>query len=105
MRTCGNQERYGKAPPTAKSGMNPRFWQVQPHAATRRKAGPLTGKVRLAVCLLLVLLVGAGCISRTVTRSRRLTEMASKRGSNVDDKGNVVETRFIWIWQPEFWHH
>jgi len=85
--------------------MNPSPWRRLPAGAARRKVALLTGKLLLALFLLLVLLGGAGCVSRTVTRSRHLSELTGKKGHNADDQGHVVETRLIWIWQREFWEH
>jgi len=44
-------------------------------------------------------LVASGCVSRTTTRQKRLSEM---RQGNAD--GQVVTRQTIWIWQAEFWN-
>jgi|GEM_PF-3414704 len=53
----------------------------------------------LSVVLATLALVASGCVSRTTTRQKRLSEM---RQGNAD--GQVVTRQTIWIWQAEFWN-
>jgi hypothetical protein len=57
--------------------------------------------IRCAALVLLVLFLGAGCISRTTERPRRIQELPNS-GQN-DNKGTVTTQALLWFWQPEFW--
>ncbi len=56
---------------------------------------------RYVLLLVLVLLVGAGCVTRTITRSPRVSELPNQ---NPNENPRKVERKTLWIWQHEFWH-
>jgi hypothetical protein len=55
---------------------------------------------RGAVLVLLGLVLGVGCVSRTTERPRRIEELPQASNS---DRGTVTTQALIWFWQPEFW--
>lgn len=58
--------------------------------------------IRGASLVLLGLCLGAGCISRTTERQRRIQELPR---ASATDRGTVTTKALIWFWQPEFWRH
>jgi hypothetical protein len=57
--------------------------------------------IRCMGLVLLGLLLGAGCVSRTTERSRRIDELPNATA----DRGTVTSQKLVWVWQPEFWRH
>ncbi len=49
----------------------------------------------------LILAVGAGCVTRTTTRGRNLSELTNQ---TPDENPRKVRHKTLWIWQSEFWH-
>jgi PBP1b-binding outer membrane lipoprotein LpoB len=56
------------------------------------------GRGRICALLLALALLASGCVSRTTTRQKKLSEMEPGRAD-----GQVVTRELIWIWQPKFW--
>jgi len=56
--------------------------------------------VRNILCLAAVAMLCCSCVSRTVTRTPKLSETG--KGKANPKTGKIVEKKIVWFWQDDF---